>query len=135
MSGRFLDALDFHLKGPDSRIVVLDAPLRWRGDQFIMVPVRFECDLASVPKWLSSLAPPWQQSARPGVLHDYLFRYGGYHAGKLIPVTRKTADGIFYEALRSEGVGRFRAWAMYRAVRRFAGIAWRNYREGKPETR
>lgn len=146
MASRFLDVLDFHLEGPTSRRVVLDAPLRFRhctasyshGSHVYMVRTGFRNDLASVPLLLRSLAPPWQQSARAGVLHDMLYRFGGYQlAGGVVIVSmpRKRADSIFRDALRSEGVGRIRSWAMYRAVRLFAGGVWRRYRSGELETR
>jgi hypothetical protein len=122
---RFLDTLDFHLEGPTSKRVVLDAPLRYlrRPGLTITVPEGFVNDLASVPKLLTALAPRWQQSARAGVLHDYLYRVGLH--------SRREADVIFREALRADGVGWFRAWVMYRAVRRFAGTPWRAYREAE----
>lgn len=102
---------------------MLDAQLRYKAAaaRIFAVPAGFICDLASVPKWLASLAPDWRQSGRAGVLHDWLYR-----TGKL---ARDAADAMFRVALRADGVGRFRAWAMYRAVRMFAGGPWRRYRD------
>ena len=121
--GVFLDDLDFHLEGPTSKLVVLDAQLRYKASvtKVLMVPVGFICDLASVPKLFIALAPDWQQSARSGVLHDWLYRTGR--------LARAAADAMFRAALRSDGVGRFRAWAMYQAVRIGGRRAWRRYRE------
>ncbi len=134
---KFLDTLDFRLVGPTSKRVVLDAPLRFEDDNITYtIPKGFSNDLASVPLWLRSLAPPWQQSARPGVLHDYFYRRGGYFLDEVIvPMSRLQADKIFQVALKSEGVSNFRARVMYRAVRWFAGGAWENYRLGGKETK
>ena len=77
MPGKFLDVLDFHLEGPTSEIVTLDTNLRYQSEAGVIftVPAGFRNDLASVPGWLRSLAPPWQQSARAGVLHDCGYRW------------------------------------------------------------
>jgi len=102
---------------------VLDAPLVYRtpGGYEYQVPKGFKCDLASVPKILAALAPDWRQSARAGVLHDWLYRTGF--------LTRRQADLVFYYALLADEVSSFRAWAMYQAVRKFARKPWRKYRE------
>lgn len=108
--------LAFRLIGPTSSIVQLTATLTYASPDvggYYAIPEGFECDLASVPKWLAALAPPWQQSARSGVLHDAAYRTRGFG------VSRKRADALLREALILDGVDRFRAWAMYRAVRVF----------------
>lgn len=116
----FLLPLDFHLVGPTSQIVVLDSPLVWeRPLTQIMVGTGFACDLASVPRLLTALAPPWQQSGRAGVLHDYLYRND-----HRLAITRKGADNLFQLALLADGVSSWRAWAMWAAVRAGGGASW-----------
>jgi len=126
---RFLDLLDFHMG--EGEKVILDTHLRFEYQVGVVVitvtvPAGFVNDLASVPRALRSLAPPWQQSARSGVLHDYLYRTA--LANNEFRIDRLYADQVFRAALRSEGVSRFKAWAMYKAVRWFAGRTWDRYR-------
>lgn len=45
------------------------------------------------------------------VLHDFLYR------GALLP--REQADRVFFNALRSSGIARWRAWLMFLGVRLF----------------
>ncbi len=153
---KFLDKLDFHMG--EGRKVILDRPLRFEYKDGVVItifriPAGFVNDLASVPLWARSLAPPWQESARAGVLHDFLYRKGGHNvAGYFVPVARRFADQLFKkallselkEALLSEDVSRFsrfrawarykaaryRAYAMYRAVRWFGKSTWDKYRQG-----
>ena len=106
----------------DVRFLELRRPLAYVTDSGtrITIPAGFVCDLASVPQALRSIAPPWQLSARPGVLHDYLYRRHARPA-----VVRELADDLFYGALRAEGVGRVRAWGMWAAVRAFGASSFR----------
>ena len=116
----FATELDFHVPQGSLR-VILDSELVWRdGWRTIRVPAGFDTDLASVPRWLRPLAPPWQQSGRAGVLHDYLYRDGGY-AGpvRFVDLERSYCDQIFYAALRADGTSWFRAKVMQRAVNAF----------------
>lgn len=46
-------------------------------------------------------------------VHDYL--YTNLHTKPSMP--RKDADRVFYEALREEGVAKWRAWLMWAGVR------------------
>jgi hypothetical protein len=99
--------------------VELAAPLVYVSDRVgrVVIPEGFVCDLASVPHWMASLAPSWSQTAGAGIVHDYLYRTG--------KVSRRQADAVLYEALRAPpATGRFRAWAMWAAVRVFGWGAW-----------
>lgn len=42
-------------------------------------------------------------------VHDYLYTKA--------PISRKACDEVFYQALRAEGVARWRAWLMWAGVR------------------
>lgn len=73
----------------------------------------FITDFASVPRlplayWLTG-----DVAHRPPVTHDDCYETG--HVSKAI------ADLVFYDALLEEGVGKFKANAMYWAVRLFGG--------------
>jgi hypothetical protein len=121
----FLDLLAFELPDPTQEMVVLTESLRYRGNDgsLFTMPASFETDLASVPAWLRLLAPPWQQCARAGVLHDCAYRW--YEVWE---VERKSMDRHFYEALRADGTGRLRARGMQGAVRLFGRRAWKCWR-------
>ena len=71
----------------------------------------FEWDGASIPRfaWVFVGTPADDDFLIPSLFHDALY------CSKL--VSRKRADLIFYKLLRREGVGRFKASILYRAVR------------------
>lgn len=125
MAGSFLDELDIQVEATGT-MVVLRKELRYKSsdNRTYTIPSGFRCDLASVPGWLRSLAPPWQQSARAGVLHDC-----GYRWFEVWNAEKKVVDSLFHEALRADKTGRFRARAMYFAVKFFGGITWKNWRK------
>ncbi|WP_231363042.1 DUF1353 domain-containing protein [Thioalkalivibrio sp. ALR17-21] len=93
-----------------------------RIDRTIRIPAGFEFDWDSVPRipflhaWLKGRA---EQSA---ALHDWL-----YHAQAVdnLPITRRTADRIFLDAMVAEGVSRRHRWAIYAGVRIGGWAAWR----------
>lgn len=117
---RFYNELDFHLEGPTSEQVVLDRPLDYMFDGLpLAVPAGFVCDLASVPKWLRSIAPPWQQSARAGVIHDEGYRFfcselvaGGLKISNAIPATVNPSEVTPAELCR---------WQIYRELIQLKG--------------
>ena len=124
----FVTQLDFHMTGPGSSLVVLDSEVVYLsndGREFV-VPVGFTCDLASVPRLIRSVSTPWQQSARSGVLHDC-----GYRWFEVFGIPRRGMDDLYNEALRSDGVSRFRAWLQWSGVRLGGWRAWRGHRAAK----
>lgn len=52
---------------------------------------------------------------KAATIHDYL--YTGYPTDDGQYLTRKEIDGVFYRALRAEGVAKWRAWMFYAGVR------------------
>lgn len=75
----------------------------------IVVPADFETDFASVPRVpiIFDLVGAYGHAA--AVLHDWLYRSG--------MLARKDADEVFYNALRSSGIARWRTWIMWAGVR------------------
>ena len=90
----------------------------------ITVPAGFVTDFASIPKFLWFL-PYWAKYCKPPIIHDWLYQQKRIRG---VPITRKGADQIFYEALlidwRHHASGRFLALVEYYAVRTFGWLAW-----------
>jgi len=99
----------------------LTAPLLYSGHwQMFYIPEGFTTDFASVPPCFWWFVTPRGRHELAAVLHDWLYVRGC--------VSRKDADGIFRRVMREHGVGWFKRWAMYRAVRAFGGPIWRKAR-------
>lgn len=79
----------------------------------VTVPATFETDFASVPRlpWVFALFG--DQAHAAAVVHDYLCRVD-YPECR---ISWTMAARVFYEAMRASQVPRWRAWAMYTAVR------------------
>jgi hypothetical protein len=88
----------------------------------LLVRAGAESDGASIPRvlWgIPGLAAFDGQTFAAAFAHDQLY------AAEL--VERPVADAIFHALLRRCGVGAFRAWVMYQAVRSFGGGAWSSH--------
>lgn len=94
----------------------------------LRIPAGFEFDLASVPRVLWALIAPFELSIAAPLLHDFLYRHGGAVQPWTVPAvgyTRAEADRVFAEVMALEGVFAWRRGVAYRAVRMFAGSAWK----------
>lgn len=78
------------------------------GDKIVISP-GFITDLASTPKLLWSILPPFGRYLPSAILHDYLY------ATK--ERSRKKSDKIFLEAMMVLNVPAWKRYAMYYAVR------------------
>lgn len=88
----------------------------------VHVPVGFQTDFASVPRFLWWLFPPQGRGSRAAVVHDYLCVSQA--------CSRFMADAIFREGMRELGVPWWRRVSMYYAVRGYSicrGV-WRTVR-------
>lgn len=83
------------------------------GTVRVVVPAGFQTDFASVPRFFWRVFPPIGDWNRAATLHDYLY--------EKTRVSKLLADTFFYEALRSDRVGRLTRLLMYLAVRIFGG--------------
>ena len=83
----------------------------------IRVPIGFRTDMASVPKLFWNIVSRWGVHAAAAVSHDWM--YENQH------MNRKVADKMFLTAMKEDGVGFFKRWAMYSAVRVGGSKAWR----------
>jgi hypothetical protein len=107
---------------------VLCAPLVYASraiDRIVRVPIGFQTDLASIPRWLWSVVPKSGAYDRPAVVHDWLYYDGG---GGL---TRGQADAVLTEAMVSCRVAAYTRIVLAAGVRLGGGQAWARYRAGE----
>jgi hypothetical protein len=92
----------------------------WRGVT-ITVPAGFECDGASVPRFLwDSVSPQIDPRTLAGsIAHDFIYRR--HPAGW----TRFDADEMFYDIIREDGLSWWKSQKAYFGVRLFGGNAWK----------
>lgn len=75
----------------------------------VVVPAKFESDLASTPWWLWPIFPPAGPWSPAAILHDYLYGLRG--------VSRFLADALLREAMAQLGVPIWRRVVAYYGVR------------------
>jgi hypothetical protein len=97
----------------------------------VELPVGFECDGESVPRWLHSVVPPFGAARYGAVAHDGIYSFAGYHkpgSSEVIPVTRQKADAVYRELLAVKGVAPWRCTVRYNALRAAGWKAWNDHR-------
>ena len=99
-------------------------------DAIVNVPAGFRCDGESVPVAIRFLVPKFGQSKRAAIVHDYLYRTGGYNTvdGCFKPVCRSMADKVYKELALLKGTPAWRAWLRYSVLRL---VGWKAWNEGK----
>lgn len=120
----FLNTPAIALVDPTEDLWELREPLSYQAEEgeVYTVPAGYRsAELASVPQLpFIYLFFERADTHLPGILHDWLCseaNEGRFH--------RPTADALFYEALRSQGIGFFRAKLMWAAVRGYTALTWR----------
>lgn len=93
--------------------------------QAFVVPIGFESDGVSTPKFLWPVISPKvdPKTLRAAIAHDYIYRV--QPAGW----TREMADLMFLCLMLEDGVAPRKAFLAYRGVRLFGWIAWRENQE------
>ncbi len=113
--------IEVHKSDESGDILTLLEPLEinWNG-RGLIVPAGFKSDGASVPEFLWSTVSPAidPRTVRGAVAHDYVYRH--HPEGW----TRADADNMFYDLIREDGLGWWRAQKCYWGVRLFGGKAW-----------
>ena len=99
---------------------IVQEPLVWEDDKYEIKVLRgFDFDFASIPKIITNILPKnGQEYDRAACLHDALY------ASQWLP--KAECDRLFYEAMLSDGVSKYRAWTMYTAVRLFGHSAYKD---------
>lgn len=97
--------------GKDTWITLHPEVYRTRHGTFV-VPSRFKTDLASTPRILWPLFPPFGSYAHAAVLHDWLYTTG-------VLQSRKASDDVLREVMVQDGVAVWKRFVIYWAVRLF----------------
>lgn len=97
---------------------IVDEPLVWEDDKYeITVLKGFDFDFASIPKFMQVFLPKdGQEYDRAACLHDALY------ASNWLP--KDECDRLFYEAMILDGVPKYRAKYMWKAVQWFGKSAY-----------
>lgn len=95
-----------------------------KGKEVICVPKGFKTDFASIPFPASILIPKDGDHNQAAVLHDYLYSLCGKLPSKFY--ARAECDTIFLQAMKVLSVSWWKRKTMYRAVRMFGWIPWKN---------
>ena len=77
----------------------------------ITVPVGYETDFASIPKFMWGVLPPHGKYAKAAVIHDYLYSHA--------IISKEYADNVFNEAMTVLGVNDNLRFLMFSAVKLF----------------
>lgn len=123
MTARYLSPLRLESVAPGSKLKRVIDPFVYDSDilgKRVTVPAGFETDLASVPRIPIFYLLFGGASEEAAVIHDYLYS-GGI-------VSRAVADEVFAEAMKAEGVARWRRGPMWFGVRAFG---WLHFGEKK----
>ena len=120
-----------------------DDPRRWRhfesGYEY-MAETPIVTDGGSTPKWLRKPCKEWADLEPFGkFVDDFILHDAGYKERGVwmrtsadaewlwLPLTRGQIDALFRDTMRTNG-RKGEIFAIWRAVRRFGGAAWKNHR-------
>ena len=87
----------------------------WEG-VLIEVPAGFRTDLATIPFPLTAISHRYGTYNRAVIIHDWIYWQLGRVADD-VTMTRKEADDLMYDLMIQDGTPRWKAWAMWAAVR------------------
>ena len=102
----------------DVRTLLEDLTCLWNGHIYV-IKAGFVTDGASIPRAMWRIVGhPWGHYMPAAVLHD------AFYASHL--VSREEADEALRDLMLAIGVPKWKAIAMYQAVKMFGGFAWNN---------
>ncbi len=84
----------------------------------VCVPADSVTDLASTPRPIWSVFPPWERYGKAAIVHDYLYNQGHY--------SRKDADKIMREIMINSNVDMLTRWLIYTALRLFGWLFFKS---------
>lgn len=89
----------------------------------VTIPLKFETDFASIPKWYRARIGVMGRHALAAVVHDWFYRGGNWDDGT--EVDRGEADRVLRDASDDLGVGWYTRWRLYAGVRAGGWASWR----------
>lgn len=109
---------------------VIDDYIYNSGTYTLTVLKGFRYDRASIPRVFWAIIDKDSLGNVAPLLHDVIYRHGGVLPRNQISpykkFSRKETDDLFLLLMEKCGVTKVRRELAYQAVRRFAGLAWRN---------
>ena len=91
----------------------LKEPLIWDD---IKVPMCFDTDFASVPKYLRCIYPSRGKYSKAAVIHDFMYSVNWY--------SKELADTTFLNIMLHDGVSKKTAYLFYYSVKFFGGSSY-----------
>lgn len=107
----------FTVGGKQCWRIITAVDYKTKAGELIVVPSSTITDLASVPRVLWPILPPFGRYTAAAVIHDWLYLKQ--------PVSRLRADNIFLEVMRELGVSWATRSAMWSGVRVGGWLPWR----------
>jgi hypothetical protein len=109
---------------PDGRRWKLHQAFEYETDAGLLVsiPEGFITDLASVPRILWNVYPPFGKYIKSCCLHDFLY---SQHRDGTKEYSRAYCDAVLLEAMKDEEVPRFTRCVIWTFVRLGGWVAWR----------
>jgi hypothetical protein len=138
MSSSFFIGLDkgLHLKYiPKIPVWILEKSISYVSGNFVVkAPAGWVTDLTSIPSFLPLKKEGLHTPA--SIIHDVLYAEGEIRMEQsgvfqTVPVTRKEADQIYREAMKTLHVKKIKRRLIYWGVRMGGWRAWGRYRKGK----
>ena len=110
----------------NQKFILLEEETAFSLGYEIIVKKGFDFDGASIPKWLWSIigSPFTGNYVRAALFHDGLYA--------CCTLDRKLSDEIFLDLMKEDGVGYFKRYSMYLAVRAFGSRAYNSNQEDIP---
>lgn len=94
------------------------------------VPAGFPFDWDSVPRIPGVHALTKGRAEKSACLHDHLYRVQAFDG---VPISRRQADLLMFDAMKAEGTARRHRWLIYAGVRLGGWIGWRKHRRNAKE--
>jgi hypothetical protein len=89
----------------------------------VTVPTGFVTDLTSVPRFLWTVLPTWEQYGGPAIVHDFLYWNQ--------PVDRYDADQWILQLMDQMQVKPTKRHTIYTALRLFGNVAWSHNKQAQ----
>lgn len=123
--GQFVGTIELDVIPGNADLWLVGTPFSYVSDKngIIDIPKGLPTDLASTPRIIWNIYPPFGLYIGAAIVHDDLY----FRA----PFDRITCDGILLEAMKAEGVSWITRSIIYSQVRMWGWAAWNEHRKEK----